>query len=747
MTHIFGIRHHGPGSAKSLLKSLQDLQPDIILVEGPADATEMLPWLAHQDMEPPVALLVYRPDNPKRAGFFPFAIFSPEWQGIQYALGQNIPVRFMDLPQGYFLATETKLAMPDGSVMETLAKAAGYKHYEQYWNALVEQRQDDNELFTGVFEMMIALRDEATKNYEARKPQLNPEELEGERFAEAREAYMRETIREAEREGFKNIAVICGAWHSPALRVENYDVTADAALIASLATTEIEAAWVPWSYSRLASWRGYGAGIQSPGWYHHLWETKHTESSSIQWLTSVSQLLRNEGFDTSSAHIIETVRLAESLAAIRGLSSPGLAELSEATQTVMCFGDAVPMQLIQTKLIIGERFGATPADSPMVPLQRDLRDEQRRLKLRSELSKSTINLDLRNETHLERSHLLHRLRLLNIPWGQVMPVRGKGGTYREVWNVQWLPEYTLRVIEANVWGNTIADASSSYAKDLASQAKNLAALTQLLDNIILADITDVLPDVMRRIEDEAAQGHDVQHMIDALQPLVRVLRYGSVRQTDKKMLQHVVDGLITRICVGLPMTCASMNNEAASEMLERVNAMQHVITTLQNKEHRENWQQVLKTLVDTPKVHGLLAGRSCRLLLESKVFTSADTMQRLERAMFLSPIASRTIEELLQTAFWLEGFLKGSGLLLIHDEILWQLIDSWTQSVNTEQFVEVLPLLRRTFSSFNENIRQQLSERVKRREIKPSEIVPLEFNQQQAEKVLPLVTQLLGIKS
>jgi hypothetical protein len=746
MTNLFGIRHHGPGSAKSLLKSLQDLQPDIVLVEGPADATEMLPWLAHEDMEPPVALLVYRPDNPKRAGFFPFAVFSPEWQGIQYALQKDIPVRFMDLPQGYFLASEQKLAMPDGSVMETLANAAGYKHYEQYWNALVEQCQDDNELFAGVFEMMVALRNEAAKNHELRLPTMSQEEKEGERLAEAREAYMRQSIREVQREGFKSIAVICGAWHSPALQVEKYDSSTDVSLIASLPITEVESAWVPWSYSRLASWKGYGAGIQSPGWYHHVWATKGSENSSVQWLTGVSQLLRNEGFDTSSAHIIETVRLAESLAAIRNLSSPGLAELSEATQTVMCFGDATPMQLIQTKLIVGERFGSTPADSPMVPLQRNLRDEQRRLNLRPELAKSTLTLDLRNETHLERSHLLHRLRLLNIPWGQVMPVRGKGGTYREIWNVQWMPEYTLRVIEANVWGNTVADATTEYAKDLANQAKNLASLTQLLDSVILADVTEVLPNVMRRIEDEAASSHDIQHMIDALQPLVRVLRYGSVRQTDKTVLQHVVDGLITRICVGLPMTCTSMNNEAASEMLERVNAMQNVITTLQNKDHRENWQGVLKTFADMPNIHGLLAGRSCRILLESKLFTSTDTMQRLERAMFLSPISTRTSEELLQTAFWLEGFLKGSGLLLIHDEILWKLIDAWVESVNGEQFIEMLPLLRRTFSSFNENIRQQLSERVKRGEVVESSIVPTEFNHQQAERVLPLVMQLLGVK-
>jgi hypothetical protein len=133
-------------------------------------------------------------------------------------------------------------------------------------------------------------------------------------------------------------------------------------------------------------------------------------------------------------------------------------------------------------------------------------------------------------------------------------------------------------------------------------------------------------------------------------------------------------------------------------------------------------------------------------LLESKLFTSSDTMQRLERAMFLSPISTRTIEELLKTAFWLEGFLKGSGLLLIHDETLWKLIDAWVEGVNPEQFIEILPLLRRTFSGFNQNIRQQLSERVKHGEVTEPSVVTTEFNHQQAEKVLPLVMQLLGVK-
>ena len=630
MIHLYGIRHHGPGSARSLRKALESLKPDMVLIEGPADATHMISW-AQKDMEPPVALLLYRPDKPERAGFFPFAVFSPEWQAIQYALAKDIPVRFMDLPQGCFLASDVKLAMPDINVMNDLAKAAGYHHYESYWNSLVEQRQDDQGLFEGILELMQAMRTEAHGNG-ARRSEVSPDVQAGENLAEAREAFMRQTIFQAQQEGFKKIAVVCGAWHAPALKDIDARSDNDTKIIQSLEKVEIEAAWVPWSYSRLASWRGYGAGIQSPGWYHYLWEEQ--KDVVAPWLSRVAHLLRSEGFDASSAHVIETVRLAETLAAVRGLTMPGLAELMEATQTVMCFGDAVPMQLIQKRLIVGERYGAVPPDSPMTPLQRDLHSEQRRLKLRPELSISTLSLDLRNETHLERSHFLHRLRLLNISWGQVVPVRGKGGTYREVWSLQWSPEYTLRVVEASQWGNTVLGAASELSQRNADEAKDLAALTQLLDQVILADLPEIMPYLMKRIDDAAATTSDILRMIDALQPLVRILRYGSVRHIDKSMLQHVIDSLVTRICLGLPRACQSLNNDAASDMLERINTMQTIVNILEAN-HQQSWKQVLLTLIDQD-IHGLLAGRVCRLLLDNKTFATSEAMLRLERALFLS---------------------------------------------------------------------------------------------------------------
>ena len=106
--HLLGIRHHGPGSCRNVLNYLQELQPDLILVEGPAEAEALLACVENPQMTPPVALLAYQPDEPQNAVFYPFAEFSPEWQAMRYAVQNRIPFRFFDLPLIYSLALRTE---------------------------------------------------------------------------------------------------------------------------------------------------------------------------------------------------------------------------------------------------------------------------------------------------------------------------------------------------------------------------------------------------------------------------------------------------------------------------------------------------------------------------------------------------------------------------------------------------------------------------------------------------------------
>lgn len=731
--HIFGIRHHGPGSARSVRQALETLEPDVILVEGPPEAEAVLPLLAHAQMQPPVALLLYMPDRPDQAVYYPFAVFSPEWQAMEYGLTRNIPVRFMDLPQSYQLGKdETETATPSDAAppvrtdpLGALAEAAGYSDGERWWEHLVEQRHDSADLFAAILEAMTAVRAELPGTFDVRE--------------ERREAFMRQTIRAAQKEGKERIAVVCGAWHGPAL-AQMPPAKDDAATLKDLTKAKVAATWVPWTYGRLSYFGGYGAGIESPGWYHHLWE--HPNDVSAHWMSRVAHLLREQDLDASPASVIEGVRLAETLASLRGRPLPGLPELNEATQSVFCFGSDLPMRLIWQKLIVSETLGLVPDETPSVPLQQDLAREQKRLRLAPDAAQRDLDLDLRKPNDLDKSGLLHRLNLLGVPWGEAQRGQNSKGTFHELWRLQWQPEFSVKIIEAAIWGTTIETAATASAREKADKAVYLPTLTALLDSVLLADLPDAMRHVMARLETEAALASDTQHLMAALPPLANVLRYGNVRQTDTGAVSHIVRGLVTRIAVGLPAACASLNDEAAGVMDTHLTAVHMAISLLQNEDYNSLWQQTLGMIAERTSLHGLIAGRCIRLLLDSGAMAQEETARRMGLAL-------STASDPPQAAAWIEGFLKGSGLLLLHDLTLWSVLDDWVTTLHGEAFTALLPLLRRTFSTFAAPERREMGERVTQGHLLPSS--PAEefgrYDAERAEAVLPLLARLLGLEA
>ena len=772
--HIFGIRHHGPGLARSLRAALETLEPDCLLVEGPPDAEGVLPLLTHPEIKPPVALLIYAPEEPSRAVYYPFATYSPEWQALDYALKRSIPARFMDLPQAHQLissegnaqqgvlpegarekaprmpihpepqpvppAAETEVEV-EGEAEETvsseaeialairqdplnwIAEAAGYSDGESWWEHMVEQRRQSADLFQGVLEVMTALREAAAPN---------PDPVEAQR-----EAWMRQTIRAAEREGYQRIAVVCGAWHGPAL-VSMPPAKEDEALLKGLPKAKVAATWVPWTYGRLTFASGYGAGVQSPAWYEYLWH--QPEGVVAHWMTAAARLFREEDLPASPASVIEAVRLAEALATVRDRPLPGLPELWEAAQSIFCFGSEAPMRLISEKLIVGERLGQVPEETPMLPIQQDLRKEQKRLRLTPEATHSDKDFDLRNETDLQRSHLLHRLNLLDIPWGREQSSGKSKGTFHELWRLQWHPEFEVKLIEANVWGNTLRAATARHICEQADTAQELVELTSLVERTLLADLPEAVAHLMGRLQNMAAITSDVPHLMEALPPLVNVVRYGNVRQTDTQMVGHVVDGLIARICIGLPTATASLNDEAATAMYPRLMAVHNALRLLQNMEHDAAWNATLARLADQVGLHGLIAGRCCRLLLDQNLWSAEEVERRMNLALSLA-------NEPIQAAAWIEGLLRESGDVLVHTDTLWIILDRWVSALDSDLFMQLLPLLRRTFSTFSKPLRRQLGERARGGAVRalahgsPAS----EVDTERAERILPLVAQILGL--
>ncbi|GGX67796.1 hypothetical protein GCM10010358_22760 [Streptomyces minutiscleroticus] len=801
---LLGVRHHGPGSARAVRAALDAARPAVVLVEGPPEADALVPLAAGEDMRPPVALLAHAVDEPGRSAFWPLAAFSPEWVAIRWALRHGAEVRFIDLPAAHTLAWggeeghgdgdgrperrkrqeegapeqrtgEREVPEPETGAAEpgvpergageqeapegereaavrvdplaVLAGTAGYDDPERWWEDVVEHRDgagtDALAPFEVLAEAMGALR-------EAYGTGGHERDL-------VREAHMRLKVRAARREfGDDRVAVVCGAWHVPALRLRAA-VAADRALLKGLPRVRTDMTWVPWTHRRLARASGYGAGIDSPGWYGHLFDAP--DRPVERWLAKVAGLLRQEDRIVSSAHVIEAVRLADTLAALRGRPLAGLTETTDAVRAVMCDGSDVPLALVHDRLVVGDVLGEVPDAAPAVPLQRDLARAQRRLRLKPEAAERELELDLRKDNDAERSRLLHRLRLLGVPWGEAAASRGSTGTFRETWRLRWEPELAVRVAEAGIWGTTVPAAATAKAGSDAVAARTLADVTALAEDCLRAGLPDALPVVMRVLADRAALDADVGRLAQALPALVRSLRYGDVRGTDTGALAGVAAGLAERVFVGLPPACAALDAEAAEEMRRHVDAVHGAVGLLAESgttvaaagvrpDIRDRWHGVLRALATRDTVHGVLRGRAVRMLLDEGRLAREEAARLM--GLVLSPGTAPG-----DAAAWIEGFVGGSsggGLLLVHDERLLGLVDAWLTGVPADAFTDVLPLLRRTFSAYEPGVRRTLGELVRRGPGAPGGTAAVtavpgfapDPDARRADAVLPVLRLLLG---
>ena len=725
---VLGIRHHGPGSARSVRAELAAYRPDVVLVEGPVDADPLVPFVAEAGMVPPVALLAYVDDAPQVAAFWPFAVFSPEWQAVRWATDHGVPIRFCDLPAAVTLAdrpedpppSDVDEAAPSDSddaapsavddlppsdvdsipepaavredPLALLASAAGYDDPERWWEDLVESRRDGAGPFDAITEAMAELR-------AAAPPQDPARQLHEDR----REAHMRTVLRAATKAGHERIAVVCGAWHAPALSGPLPPAAADARLLAGLPKRKVTVTWVPWTHGRLATASGYGAGVTSPGWYHHLFSAP--DRPIVRWLAGVAATLREENLPVSSAHVIEAVRLADTLAALRGRPLAGLAEVTEATRAVLVDGDEVALDLVTRRLVVGEALGSVPGSAPTVPLASDLRTQARRARLKLDPTAKPYELDLRKPIDLDRSRLLHRLRLLGVDWGT--PARSSArnlGTFRETWSVSWQPELEIHLVEASVWGTTVATAATAK---VARAAGSLVELTAAVEAALVADLPAALPGLLTALDARAALDTDVAHLMEALPPLARASRYGDVRETDTSALDRVADALLERIRAGLPAALTGLDDDSAAQLRDGITGVHAALALRDEPALRDRWLDTLTGLADRDDVHGLLTGQLVRLLRDAGRLDGPAAGARLARALSVGSAAA-------VKAAWVEGFLAGGGLLLVHDTDLLAVLDRWVVELEPQAFVDVLPLLRRTFGSFAPAERRSLGEQIRR---------------------------------
>lgn len=703
-----GIRHHGPGSARRVIEALDALQPAEVLIEGPSDLSDQLPLLGEPGMVPPIAQLAYPKDEPDRAYFWPFATYSPEYQAVLWALRNGVAVRYIDLPVAWRLPapvsdddgteeasvveddTDDAATPPESSPLRrdpigALARAAGYEDGESWWRDVIEENPDPGPIFAAISDAMTALRED--------EPPLGT-------FEAAREAHMRLEIAKSARTQDGSIAVVCGAYHVPALKAK-HAAKDDRALIKAAPKAKITATWAPWTSPRLALTTGYGAGVVAPGWCQHLWDHPGPDQARI-WIARIARVLRADGQIVSTASLIETERLSTALAAVRGRPQPGFEEIRDAVISVLCSGAPLLWQLIEYKLLLGNDVGEVSENVPSAPLLEDLQRQQKKARLKPEALERELRLDLRSDSGLFRSTLLHRLAILQVHWGTLRDGGRSRGTFRENWMLRWDPEFAVQLVENLVYGTTIEKAASGRLTAGLKDAQTLGALAQLVLDAQTAQLPEAAAHGVRRLETRAAQTSDCRELLDALRPIADILRYGEARSTDAGQLAALFDRIATQGAIQLSYAARGLDDQAARDFVGVLRSANGAVRlAAEDPGLQAHWTDALGDLAHDDQSARLVMGAAARLLYEADALSPDDATVLLGRMLSPgTPVA--------EAAAYFEGFFDGAGQRLLYDRVLRDCVDAWLVSLHDDTFTEHLPLFRRVLSTLDRTEKKRL---------------------------------------
>src|SRR5262245_16389128 len=493
MPHIFGVRHLSPAAAWHLRQLLDRVRPKLVLIEGSDDADELIPHIVSPKSKLPIAILAYTAEAPVRTFVYPLATYSPEYQALVWCQKNRAQARFMDLPSSVFLGlyehddgtsvldpekpeAKTQEARPvrgdddaevqpplgeekpqRDSVYDRIARLSGEPDYETYWERHFEQLRVNDSYLNATRQYGEELR--ALEDFSTRHAAENL----------VREAYMRRRIQSAIAEGFKaeQIVVVTGAFHASALGPEHPPMTDEE--FAKLRRRDSRMTLMPYSFFKLSSQSGYGAGNHAPAYFEMVWDSfneKRAASLPTLFLANVVRELRALGTFRSTAEVIEGVRLAEAMADMKN-SLPTLRELQDAAVTLLGQGDPAVVRESLLRVEVGTAIGALAKGVSQTSIQDDFYRELNRLKLdpfRTAV-KRDLDLDLREDRRvkskeaafldLHRSFFLHRLAVLEVDFAKRLPTRQAGATWSEYWAVQWTPEAEIAIVEAVLLGETI----------------------------------------------------------------------------------------------------------------------------------------------------------------------------------------------------------------------------------------------------------------------------------------------------
>lgn len=715
--NFFGIRHLSPAGGFYLEKYLDEIRPECVLIEAPSDFEDVLSDIVRAETKPPFAILAYTKEPPVRTILYPFAEYSPEYRAILWAHKNGVPVRFTDLPSETFLSlcmqreqaeyAEEPKDIPDNSdmereisVYEKLDTQSGEGSHETFWERTLEHCADFDGYHEGSNLFGANIRELS------RKTDSDIEELQ------MREMYMRNVIRKtAEEFPPEKIVVVTGSYHVEGLK--NWQAGED---LPDFPKTESLHTLMPYSYYRLSTRSGYGAGNKAPAYYELIWEgLKRGEPlyTANAYLTKIAAFQRANGFAASSAQVIEALRLAGSLAKMRGGSVPVLRDLRDAAETCIGEGSFAAISTAVADTEIGTKIGELPEGVSRTSIQDDFYRLLKELKLDKyrSVTAQDLKLDLRENRRasseksafldLHRSFFLQKLRVLDIGFAERQTVQQDNATWAEMWALRWTPEAEIRLVESALRGDTVELAASFAMKERVENAAAMSDVALVIEDAFLCGMAASLNYAVTALQAIAVEAVSFEELAKTAFRLSNIISYGDIRKVDNSALEPILKQLYYRACLILESACVC--DDAAAKNIAEAIGLLNSAELARDFLNTEDWIAALKNVARRDDLNTVLSGFAAAILLERSQMTNDELKTEVSRRL------SKGVPAELG-AGWFEGLTMKNRYGLIARLSLWESIDEYIKSLDDEEFKRALVFLRRAFADFSAAEKDSIAE-------------------------------------
>lgn len=721
---FFPVRHHSPACSFHLKKVIETYKPEIILIEGPADANKVIEHIAHEETKAPICIYYSYFDKKgfieeskeKYRCYYPFLDFSPELVALRGAKAMGIPSEFMDLSYAEILINSKKLGvmgkaqekntynddylMKESAFIKVLCEKEGCRNYNELWEKLFEI--DGLKITTEKFiENMIFSCYLSRLGYS--------QEMLKEDGCAARETFMSMKIREAYKKHNK-VLVVSGGFHTSAL-IDGISSEKKIALH-SISEADEGVYAMAYSFEESDQLNGYASGMPHPAFYQKVWENveknldKPYETAVLNFIVSCGKLIRKNEGNLSTADEIEAFNMAKGLTALRDKQQCGVYELKDGITSAFVKGEMDAEAQISLKylrkLLTGNKIGKLCSEAKVPPIVQDFKELCKKFNIKTTTLENEVPLSIyKNKKHREQSKFFHTMKFLNTDFCQM----NKGPDFikreninlvREVWRYKWTTKLESSLIELSVQGGTLKEAANSLLmKNFFKFQNSAGAASLLLIEAALMGVQNSFENLLPMFSEILNQDEDFVSVVDSCYNLNFLC--GAEELLNFEINEKIEEFFITaynKALSQIPGLC-SVDYDNENAIVSKLKDIYHISTKGYTQSEDEVLIDALQNLICKKDCNSAVEGAVLGILYGLKSIDSKIVAGKTQQYLY------GTGEKLMKSGSFLKGlFSTAKDLLLVEGDLL-RSIDSFMRSIEEEQFLSLLPDLRFSFTFFN----------------------------------------------